>query len=159
MSDSDRYMPSDPRNPWLSIYPHERHEDRLQSGRDEFEAVRFIRSNTRPADPIFVGAKDHSRVFTNDLRFYWLAERLPGSRYIDLEAGVASLEHVQREIISDLNRSSTNWAVLTDAWEIGEESSLQKSQVQGSNLLDQHFLTNFEEVASFGKISIMRRKE
>ena len=157
-SDSDRYLSAEPGSPWLSIYPYQRNErGNPSAGTDEFQAVQFIRANTRATETIFVGVKDHSRVFANDVRIYWLADRLPGSRYIDLDAGVASLEMVQREIISDLERSGTNWAVLEDAMSSGGESLLQRVRPPGSKLLDEFFLARFQEAASFGRLSVVRR--
>jgi hypothetical protein len=157
ISDSDRFMTNDPGSPWLFIYPHEPIEyDSLWP--DEFQAVRFIRSNTGPADPIFVGLKDHSKVFMNDVRFYWLSERLPGSRYINLEPWSIQTESAQREIVSDLQRSGTNWAILEDPEYLVVESSIQRSHPRGSRLLNDFFLANFQEIAAFGRLSVIRRQ-
>lgn len=157
ISDGERYMTSDPISPWLFIYPHQS-STWDTPGLDEFQTVRFIRSNTGPADAIFVGLKDHSKVFMNDVRIYWLTERLPGSRYIDLEPWVTPTESAQREIVSDLERSGTNWAILEGVENVLVQSSIQRSRPPGSKLLDQFFLANFQEVASFGRLSVLRRK-
>jgi hypothetical protein len=60
----------------------------------ELNAIKYIASHTRVSDPIFVGARDNSMIYVNDIRVYWLTGRLPGARYFELDAGVASIAPV-----------------------------------------------------------------
>jgi hypothetical protein len=57
---------------------------------DEVQSTEFVRQRTSPSDPIFIGVNDHSMPFVNHVRAYWLAERLPGVRYIHLDSGGCS---------------------------------------------------------------------
>jgi hypothetical protein len=76
-----------------------------------------------------------------------------------LDPGIASLEYGQREIVSDLQRNSINWAILEDAAGIGEESTLQRLEPPGCKMLDEFFLANYHEVESFGTLSVVRRNQ
>jgi hypothetical protein len=124
---------------------------------DELKVVEFIRSKTGPGDPIFVGVRDHSRIFANDVRIYWLANRVPGCRYVQLDAGVASRADVQRQIISDLRRNAVKLAVLQDAR--GGDDTFLRNVTADSKVLDNFLASTFREVARFGTFSVVERKE
>src|SRR5262249_24992977 len=79
---------------------------------DEVRSTEFVRQRTSPSDPIFIGVNDHSMQFVNHVRAYWLAERLPGVRYIHLDSGVMLDESVQEEIIAELQHNRVYWAIL-----------------------------------------------
>jgi hypothetical protein len=69
---------------------------------DEVQSTEFVRQRTSPSDPIFIGVNDHSMPFANHVRAYWLAERLPGVKYVHLDSGVMLDESVQQEVITEL---------------------------------------------------------
>jgi hypothetical protein len=123
----------------------------------ESSAIRFLTSHTRVSDQIFVGVQDHSRIFFSDVRIYWLTGRIPGSRYFQLDAGIASTEKVQRQIILDLERNRVAWAVLQDAQGQGDASFLASVRPD-SHLLDDYFRNQFREAARFGVFSVIARR-
>jgi hypothetical protein len=130
------------------------HEGECQDG--ELDAVKYLASQTEPSDPIFVGALDNSKVYNSNIRFYWLTERLPGSRYYELDAGVASIPAVQNHIILDLEKNGVNLVVLQD--ERGEATGPSAPRVHTeSRRLDDFFSSHFREVERFGRFSILRR--
>ena len=134
--------------PWLEDYADLAQDDYT---RDELNVVKFIRSESSIGDPIYVGVRDHSKFFANDVGIYWLADRIPGSRYIELEPSVASRPEVQRQIVSDLLRNAVKLAVLRD------DSGEDRRFTADSHLLDEFFATTFKEVGRFGSFSVMER--
>jgi len=128
----------------------------VYSNGDELEALRYVRTITSRADPIFVGVKDHSRAFINDLRFYWLADRPIGSRVIQLEPKVASEAPVQRDIISDLEGNGVKCLIIDHESYPGDETFLKSGYV-GSTLLDEYISSHFREEARFGRFAILTR--
>jgi hypothetical protein len=53
---------------------------RKQAYQHELVALRYMRARSSNSTPLFVGVKDHSRTFWNNLRVYWLADRSIGVR-------------------------------------------------------------------------------
>ena len=61
LADAERVLgPSTTPPQWAALY----------LDKDELKAVRYLRARTSPSTPIFVGVKDHSKVFWNALRVY-----------------------------------------------------------------------------------------
>ena len=147
LSDSDRILgPNAPGAAWASVYPDD----------DELQALRYVRAITSGTDPIFVGVKDHSRVYNSNLRFYWLADRPIGARVFQLETRVASEAPVQREIIADFERNGVK-CVIIDREPIRGDPTFIKSGYVGSTLLDEYISSHFREEGRFGRFSVLTR--
>jgi hypothetical protein len=129
---------------WAALFPDEY----------ELQAVRYLRARTGSSDPIFVGTGDHSRVFANDLRFYWLADRPIGVRTFQLETGVATEADVQSEIIEDLGRNHVHWLAI-DLTEQRGDPTFERRAYRGSGLLDAYIRENFQEEARFGPYAVL----
>ena len=154
ISDADRLAARAANTPWiLDVFDP---KAAIYQG-DESKAIAFLRNSTGPDEPIFVGVRDHSRVGTNDLRIYWLADRMPGSRYVQLDAGVASREETQRRIVSDLNRNRVRWAVLEDTSAGSDNLEILERLGPGSLLLDEFLARNYRSVATFGPFTVCER--
>jgi hypothetical protein len=121
----------------------------------ELAALQYFREKTSPSTPLFVGYRDHSTIFWNDLRMYWLSGRPIAVRTFQLETRMATEEPVQSAIISDLEQRKNAWVILDSEAE-GDEAFL-KANYQGSSLLDQYIARNFKQVASFGRYWVFRR--
>jgi len=147
VSDTDRIVGgAEPLSVWTSIY----------QDTDELDAVRYLRTSTNPNDPIFVGVEDHSRVFTNDLRFYWLSERPFASTIIQLEPKVATELPTQRKIIADFEYRQVKCLIIEHEQEKGD-STFRKSGYVGSKFLDAYISKHFREVARFGRFAVLTR--
>ena len=148
LTDTDRVLgPTQPEAAWASVYPDF----------DELDAMRYLRGVTTSTEPIFVGVRDHSRVFFNDLRIYWLSGRTIGVKTFQLETRDATEPRVQREIIADLNQNNVQWMILDCHPEAGDETFLRRAYV-GSTLLDDYIRTNFQEQARFGRFAVLREQ-
>jgi hypothetical protein len=124
---------------------------------DEIRATEYVRQRTLPSAQVFVGVKDHSSAFTNDVRAYWLSERLPGLKYVHLDSAVAGQEKVQREITSELQRHGVDWAILLNLSGT-VNPHLFPDAPSGSRVLDEYLQEHFLEEARFGRYSVFRRK-
>ena len=146
LTDTDRVLGSvQPEAAWASVYPDV----------DELNAVRYLRRATTSAEPIFVGVRDHSRVFFNDLRIYWLSGRSIGVKTFQLETRDATEPRVQREIIADLSQNNVQWMILDCHPKAGDETFIRRAYV-GSTLLDDYIRANFQEQARFGRFAVLR---
>ena len=78
------------------------------SAREPLEAaVRHVRREVAPGDPIYVTTRRSDRVTSGHPLFYVLADRPNPTRY-DIQApGVVTSAPVQREIVRDLERTRT----------------------------------------------------
>lgn len=148
VSDGQRILYGAPAGPWALLC------DRS----DEIEALRFVRSKTSPADPIFVGVADHSRLFWNDVRAYWLADRPVGVRYLMFDPGIVTEAPAQTEIISDLERRKVQYALIDheDPAALADGTFILRGYV-GSGLLDKYLASHFREMARFGQFTVLRR--
>ena len=149
MADSEQVLDTHkPRQEWLTVYPD----------RDEVNALRYLREQTGSSDPIFVGVKDHSRIYWNDLRAYWLTGRPIGVHTFQLEARVASEANVQGEIVNDLRRNSVKWIFLNNAPPRGDDTFMEQAY-QGSKMLDEYIASHYQTVAEFGAYSVLKIKD
>jgi hypothetical protein len=146
-SDTERVLgPAPPAPVWASIY----------SDPDELQALRYMRKITGSNDPIFVGVKDHSRVFLSNLRIYWLAGRPIGTRVFQLETRVATEPDVQQGIIADLERNGVKCVIL-DMKQLEGDDTFRQIGYVGSTLLDEYIAGHFHEEARFGKLAVLTR--
>jgi hypothetical protein len=147
LPDSERLLGSvRPKAAWLFLY----------SSRDELQALRYLRQVTKKSDPIFVGVRNHARVFVSNLRMYWLSGRPIGVRQFQLEDRIATEPQVQREIIHDLEQNHVNWIVIDREPNPGDKGFVRRAY-SGSTLLDQFVAEHFQEDTNFGQYSILRR--
>ncbi|MFN0104377.1 MAG: hypothetical protein ACKV2U_20100 [Bryobacteraceae bacterium] len=145
LSDTDRLFGPD-RELWAALYPYA----------NELRALHYVRERTGSTDPIFVGVQDHSRVFYNNLRLYWLAGRPIGTRVFQLETRVATEVAVQTKIIEDLERNGVNWIIIDCQPVPGDETFLAAAYV-GSNLLDKYIASHYRENARYGQYAVLTR--
>jgi hypothetical protein len=148
LSDSDRVLGLHEPDPvWNFVYQN----------KDERKALRYLRSVTNGYDPIFVGVQEQSRVFVNNLRIYWLADRPIGVRAFQLETQVATEAAVQREQIADLELNRVNWMIIDRLQEIGD-TTFWKRGYRGAADFDDYVSTHYVEKARFGRFSILQRE-
>lgn len=131
---------------WKSVY----------TDTDEWQTLRYVLANTSTSDPIFVGAQDHSTLFWNDLRIYWLANRPIGVRRFQLETRIATEPAVQRQIVSDLTQNKVSWIII-DRVQDGD-AAFFAAAYKGATLLDEYIKSHFTEQRGFGRYAILRRE-
>jgi hypothetical protein len=122
---------------------------------DELAAVGYIVDHVGPGERIFVGLWTHRRVETNDVLFYFLADRDSATRYHELHPGVATTERVQGEIAKDLAARDVRYVVLWSGADA--ESTTAANREEGAALLDAYLTRNYRHSATFGAYSIFVR--
>ncbi len=118
-------------------------------------AINYIRENTEVNEKIYVGLENHDIVFTNEASFYFMAERIPGTRYHELHPGITTTKLGNEQIIFDLEKNSVNFLVLYENV-ISDENNLS-TQSSGEHRLDIYIAQKFNIIEQFGKIKILKR--
>jgi len=116
----------------------------------EWETVaEYIRSVVPPGERIFVGCGRHDKVFMNQPVFYWLSDRLPGTKYHVLDPGIATRLDVQHEIVEGLVRHHVNYVILSTVYDNGGEPN-QSSVSSGVTYLDEYLKAHYRLDRTFG---------
>lgn len=118
------------------------------------ELIEFVRANTVPDEPIFSGVQDTSRLFINDAMLYFLADRPPATRWIEMEPGLTNTERGQSEVIEALDRRQVRLLVLRN--QLSKEPNAT-SRSNGVHLLDAYVQENYREARQFGDYVVMVR--
>lgn len=118
------------------------------------DAIEWVRRHVPPGEPIFVGGYRHDRLFINEVTFYFLAERLPATRYHELHPGIATTAPIQREIIEELRAQDVRF-VIRAYQPIPEEERVGPPD---SRLLDEYLDRTYVRVRSWpGYAAYVRR--
>ncbi len=126
-------------------------------GKSLEDAVRYIDEHTTSDERIFVACPRHDQILLNDAMFYFLAGRLPGTRFHELVRGIATQEDVQRQIIEDLVRSRVRYVIVSSLTEIGESKEKNRRRLEpGSHLLDTFLEMHFRPDMDFGSYKILK---
>jgi hypothetical protein len=141
--------------PW-GCYSHLQIAGCVTLNNDEEQAVTFIRMNTQPSEPIFVGNQKHDRIFVSDIGFYYLAGRPSATRYHELYPGVATTLPIQQEIVGELEAKEVKWVVLVKIWDSNEPNGSALSS--GVTYLDDYLRAHYRYIAAFGIYEIFIRK-
>ena len=123
---------------------------------DQAAAVVRVDALTSPADRIFVAATAHDRVLAGDASFYFLADRLPGTRFHELHPGLTTTREVQEAIVGDLERNRVPVVVRVEEgfWEEPNASRLSS----GVDVLDRYLDARFVLESRVERYSIYRRR-
>lgn len=146
LSDASRMAaPAPEDSPWRRVY-----EDA-----DQLAAIRYVRERTGPGEPVFAGIHNHSNLFANNVRTYWLLDRPIPSPYVNFEPGLVTEPHVQEQIIRALQECRVTWIVLGPP--PGADESFRNRRYQGSRLLDDFIRANYKPAAAFGGYAVLKR--
>jgi len=121
------------------------------------QAVAFIRQETTPSEPIFVGLTSNHYTFVNPLMVYYLADRPPGVRDTMYNPGVTDRDATQLEMIADLDRSGTRYLVL-DRLFASTCEPINLSCELGSSRLDDYISAHFQTAEDFGDLVVLVRR-
>jgi hypothetical protein len=126
----------------------------VQVDSNQAKAAEYIRANTQENEPIFVGNQRHDRIFVNDIGFYYLAGRLPATRYHELYPSVGTTLEVQQAVVKELEIKKVKWIVLVkiDYAETVNDSS----KSSGILFLDDYIEAKYTFVMDLGIYRIMK---
>ena len=111
------------------------------------DLVKYVQDSTNSDEPIYSGVQDHSRLFINDAMLYFLANRPPADRFLELEPGIANTLQGQQEIIDAIKQKNVHMIVLSD---ILSNEPNQTSKSNGVTILDEYIRANYRFDRSFG---------
>lgn len=121
------------------------------------QAIDYITRNTRPDEHIFVGTGRHDKIFVNDVAFYFLANRAPGTKWYHYDPGVQTSYEVQARMVDDLIRAEVRYVVISRMFDQQVEPN-ESSKSSGVVLLDQHIETHYQRVETFGFYTVLAKR-
>ncbi len=146
-SDSDLLMSSDlSSTPFARLYPEN----------TELQAARFVAQHTTPEDSIYIGLKDHSRVYMSPTRLFWITGRNIGVKHYMLEPGLTTEESIQQQMMADLKNRKVVWMILRSN-RAGDED-FERRNYRGAKILDDYIRENYEPVQEFGNFAVYKSK-
>ena len=95
--------------------------------------------------------------YINDISFYFLTQRLPGTRWHQFDPGVQTSLRVQQDIVSELKVNQVKWIILDFKWDNVEEPN-KSALSSGVTLLDDYIERHYVVVEHFGSIEVRRRR-
>ena len=123
------------------------------AGSDEIRASEYLVAHTGPSDRVLSATGRHDKVFVNDCSIYFVAQRLPCTRWHSYDPGVQTTTAVQEDIIRNIAANRVKFILRNRSWdEVEEQNSSRFSS--GVLLLDSYINKQFRKVAEFGQIEI-----
>jgi hypothetical protein len=124
---------------------------------DRVRTIEYISNHTTPDQFIYVGLRQHSRIFANDNLIYFATQRLPATHWSELDPDLESRYDVQTEMVHEFETKPVPFIVLDSEFEsINEPNDSSKSS--GVTLLDDYIRSKYDQVESFGIMSVWKRK-
>jgi len=127
-------------------------------------AVNYVREHTEADEVVYVGTIRHDVVVVSPSIVYFLLDRPIAVRYHELHPAIADTDSVQAEMVGDLERQHVRYAILWRRFSDQELDAVQQRRENdlpdtGATRMDEYLDANFEQVESFGRFEIFRRRE
>jgi len=121
---------------------------------DVASLIKFIDANSSATDKIFMGFDSHKEIsHGGEPMIYFLADRLPSTKYFIMFPGVVDQERTQKEIITSLR--DIKLIVLSSGGRIIVESA--KARV-GSDVLDKYIREHYRPAKKISNYTIYLAK-
>jgi hypothetical protein len=124
---------------------------------DRARTIEFIESHTRPDQRLYVGLTRHDKIFAADNITYFATQRLPATRWSELDPDLESRYDVQTQMVDEFERNVPPYIVL-DSEFAQENEPNDSSRSSGVTLLDDYIRDKYQQVASFGLMSVWQRR-
>jgi len=124
---------------------------------DRARTIEFIGSHTRPDQPLYVGLTRHDKIFAADNITYFATQRLPATRWSELDPDLESRYDIQTQMVDEFERKVPPYIVL-DSEFAQENEPNDSSKSSGVTLLDDYIRDKYQQVASFGLMSVWQRR-
>jgi hypothetical protein len=131
--------------------------DCFKVSQNRLSAAKYIADHTAPGERIYVGLDRHDKIFVNDNVTYFVASRLPATRWHHFDPGLQNSEGIQREMIVELQAASTRYLVLTSEWEEISEPN-ESARSSGVHLLDDYIRVNYRPIERYGAMTVWLRQ-
>lgn len=113
--------------------------------------VAHVRATTRPGEPILSGVTDISRLHSNDAMLYFLVDRPPATRFMEMEPGLTNTAAGQRELVANLQRRRVRTLVLMENLSTEPNAT---SRSNGQHQLDAYIHAHYADSAKFGNYTV-----
>jgi hypothetical protein len=120
------------------------------------EVVNVIGRNTRPGERIYSGANRHDFLWLNDVTVYFLSDRRPADRFMELEPGISNTRPAQQEIIESLKTHQVRLLVLSETFSFENNRTSQSNEVRD---LDQYIAANYRVIKRIAPYRILLRND
>jgi hypothetical protein len=130
----------------------------FSSDDDHIRTIEFIRRNTKPDQKLYVGLPRHDRIYANDNLLYFATQRLPATKWSHFDPNLQNSYPIQVEMVHELDANAPPYVVLDsefDADALREPNDASRST--GVTLLDDYIHSKYQQVESFGELSIWQR--
>jgi hypothetical protein len=124
---------------------------------DRIRAIEFIGSHTRPGQQLYVGVSNHDRIFANDNLIYFATQRLPATKWSELDPDLENRYDIQTQMVHELERNAPPYIVLDSEFESVHEQN-DSSKSSGVTLLDEYIHNKYQPIETFGIMSIWQRR-
>ncbi|MBI5144222.1 MAG: glycosyltransferase family 39 protein, partial [Candidatus Omnitrophica bacterium] len=156
----DKYI----KNTYIKVYRNDIVKVRFERGTlylpkeeagDVLSTIKFIKENTGTGDRIYIGNMAHWKDdFGGSTILYFLADRLPSTKFYELLPGLITNKEVQLEIRDSLIHKDVKLIVLQDVEKAGQERS---GVPEERRMLDDFIQREYKAIARFGKYNIYKR--
>jgi hypothetical protein len=121
------------------------------------QTIEFISIHTKPDQRLYVGSIKHDRIFANDNIIYFATQRLPATRWSELDPDLESRYDVQAQMVHEFEMKTPPYIVLDSEFATMQEPN-DSSRSSGVTLLDEYIRSRYQQIETFGQMSIWRRK-
>lgn len=120
---------------------------------DQVRVAQYLAAHTQPSDRIVSATGRHDKVFVNDCAIYFIAQRLPGTRWHHYDPGVQTTQAVQDEMVREIAENRVA-LILRNSFADSVEEPNQSRFSSGVRILDRYIDSHFHKVAEIGKVEI-----
>jgi len=119
--------------------------------------LEYIEKHTTARERVLFANAQHERTWINESDLYFLADRLPGTRYSQFEPNMTTRREVQEEMIESLEHYAVRVVVLSSLFD-GYWEDQPVTMLKGSTLLDEYLRDRFVPTARYGVYTILERR-
>jgi hypothetical protein len=124
---------------------------------DHSRLVSYLLGHTSTNETIFLGLSRHDRILYNDLLTYFVAGRLPATRWSHFDPDLQTRADIQRQMIQEIDAQAVRFIVLEFEFDQAMELSNDSSKSSGVRLLDDYIRSNYHPIQKFGALCLLLR--
>ncbi len=119
-------------------------------------AIAYIDAHLDKDKTLFVATGRHDKVFINDLAFYFLADRLPATKWAHYDPGLQTSLAVQENMVRELTEADVPYVVVDTSFDTVREPNASAAS-SGVTVLDAFLGRTYSPVASFGPLTVLKK--
>jgi hypothetical protein len=124
---------------------------------NRIQTIEFINSHTIPGQTLYEGVTNHDRIFANDSLIYFASQRLPATKWSELDPDLETRYDIQKQMVHELEVNAPPYIVLDSEFQSMREPN-DSSKSSGVTLLDEYIHNRYQHVETFGDMSIWQRQ-